>query len=305
MILKAAPFDETINRIDSSLYPLLFQSGGDNLSRYFFSDENLLVQAAETIIKFSSLVIQIYWLKITSEHGHKDKISPELDRILKQIWAGHLKHSTGHASSILHYASISDKNTHIGKLVENPTILIKWNEIISVKDGFYKKYEELLLANDIYELYVDLIQALPVLNRVTYKNDKFILRDFNNIKIDSFPFLHYFKSYYDNPLMLFGITQKENSAVLIFEEPHHSEKFEFEISATLNSSSYEKYNWIKTIMGFDSVKNVSEGLAYLFDGGYKHIHNIAKAIVIKTGDKKEVWRYKSGASRRCGNPNNR
>jgi|GEM_PF-6778106 len=288
-------------KIDNSLFPLIFRGENGKVKQNLFSNEYLLVDLAEVLIKFSSLLIQVYWLKIIATRNKEDEknfVSPELDRILKQIWAGHLQHSIGYSSSILHYASIMDSTTLIGSLIDNPEVLIKWNQIIAFKEDHYKKYESVILEEDIRNLFNRLLESLTILKKISYKEGKLIFKDFNT-RVNSFPFFRYFDEYC-NPLFLHNINQKEGSVILTFEEPYHSEKFELEISPLNNGEDFDKFTWINKIMGFDNVKNISEGLMYLFDGGYRHIQNIARAIVIKTGDRSEIIEYIENAKKKYG-----
>jgi hypothetical protein len=283
----------TLSNIDHSLLPLIFNLELKNFPRDGYTDAGELVNIAEVLIKFSSLMVQVYWLKIKSlkkpdptEHF----ISQELDHILEQIWAGHLKHTYGYSNSILQHTAAMSESSLLGMSILNPHIFIKWRRIISLKDENYKKFDRELHEGSIPKDYISLLQSLPILKSIYFYKGKIILRDFNSCEIDPFPFFRFFNEY-PNPLFLCEIKQKSFEVTLSYEEPYDSEVFECLISKKQNPSENEKFLWIRKIKGFDDVKNVQESIVYLFDSGYKHIVNIANAIISKTGDKESIKRY--------------
>lgn len=285
--------DETLNGINSSLFPLIFDLSLKDYTKENFERLSEIVRIAEVLIKFSSLMVQVYWLKITSLNILNDieyNISQELDHILNQIWAGHLKHTSGSSNSILQHTAALPQTSILGRSVLNPYIFIKWRKLISLKDSYYKRFEYELNEGSVPNDFVLLIQSLPILKRIRFQKGKLTLTDFDNCEIDPFPFIKFFSDY-KNPLYLYEIKQKNHEVVLSYEEPYDSEVFEYLISQNQNPSENEKFLWIRKIKGFEDVKNVQESIVYLFESGYKHIFNIANAIISKTGNRASIKKY--------------
>ncbi len=279
MSLEEKSIAASLNGISKSLLPLIFRNfdneGIPRKSNFIIDN---LTRSASVICKLSGLLIQAYWILLKTK-GNNKRISGEyeiprqLNDILLQLWAGHQKYTDSFAISIIHEASVVPDTFIIGKLANNPEVFIKWARLISCRKGHYKQFLKELRSENWHDQYIKLIEALPILTKIRYEDNKFIFDEFHDVAIPEFPFLK-LSSQISSPLYLSSFENDQYKPQISFEDPYNSGYHE-EYDLADKTVEKQRYLYIRELLGFE---NIHEGIVHLFGSGYKHIKNLALSI---------------------------
>jgi len=262
-------FDVVRREISPSLFPFLFDflGSGRELTASRF-DPDHLAQDATLICKLAGILVQAQWYALRCQR-RDEEIPPAVDHLLLQFWAGHQPYSAGLAISLLHEVSLAPPSSTFHQMVHSPKVFVEWRRLLTTKTRRVKQFLNDLGKVDVHHCFLSLIEALPLLRVVSYRDGWFTIPTGS---VPEFPFVYWSPSR-TRPLFLHGFEDVDSKPSVIFEDPYSDYIEEVDLSG--GGDNIEPYRLMRQVLGLPHVK---PGILYLFGPGYDNIQNLAKVI---------------------------
>ena len=260
------------NCVNHTLFPFLFvRLDKDGLPTPLDFELRELPRTISIFCKFSGLLVQAYWLA-TKRDKKQGEIPSRLDGLLLQIWAGYQKYWEPVATSVLLEASLAPDGSWLAENVRSADVFRRCHDLLSLRHQRFRAFDSVTF--DLYQLFTDVLTALPLLANTACVDEEFHL---GGKSVPVFP-LVYRSDQVSHPLFLYRFEQEKSKSQVIFEDPRSS--YYEELSFRQYPALREPYALIRRFL---EIEDVSEGIVFLFGGGYEHIQNLAYAITFAQG----------------------